>query len=270
MKSILSCSTHSYHGFRFERALEGIAASGLQHVELGAIPGHTEHVLPEKMGRAEIKALQMTLENFGLSTASISGHCNMATNEGLALFKKRLDLADALGVEYVNTAEGDASTKEAQNAFYANMREAANYNKRVVICLETHGGILGTSAMCEKTLEIINCDNVKMNYDPANLIYFEGKRPEEDILAAVALIGHFHIKDKLGGKGVWNFPEIGKGDLDFKKLFTALKDGGYAGPLSFELEFTPEGPESPEYVDLALKNSVKHIESIVKSIGWSV
>jgi sugar phosphate isomerase/epimerase len=193
----------------------------------------------------------------------------MASKEGLALFKKRLDLADALGVKYVNTAEGDASTEEAKEAFYTNVREAANYNKNIFICLETHGGLLGTSEMCKKTLEIIGCENVKMNYDPANLIYFEGKRPEEDIQAAVAFIGHFHIKDKLEGKGVWNFPEIGTGVLDFTKLFTVLKNGGYEGPLSFELEFdSTEGVESPEYVDNALKNSVKYVQSVVSSIGW--
>ena len=268
MKNILSCSTHSYHGYSFERALEGIAASGLKYVELGAVPGHTEHVSPEKMGKAETEVLEKTLATYGLTATSISGHCNMATKEGVELFKKRLDLADALGVKYVNTAEGEVNTKEAEELFYVNMREVANYNRNVFICLETHGGLLGTSESCKRTLEFIGCDNVRINYDPANLVFFEGARPEEDICTAVALIGHFHIKDKLEGKSVWNFPEIGAGYLDFKKMFSILKKEGYAGPLSFELEFTTEGPDSPEFVDQALKNSVMHVEQLLNEIAW--
>jgi len=251
-----------------ERALEGIAASGLKFVELGAIPGHTEHVSPENMLSKDVNALKKLLSDNGLTATSISGHCDMAKKDGLALFMKRLELAESMSIKYINTAKGSVDSKESEEAFYANMREAANYNKELIICLETHGGLLGTSAIAKKTLEVIGCENVKINYDPANLIFFNDKRPEDDITDAVTLIGHFHIKDKLEGPGVWNFPEIGTGNIDFSKLFSVLKDAGYDGPLSFELEFDGNPSATPEFVDNALKNSANYVKSVAASIGW--
>jgi Sugar phosphate isomerases/epimerases len=270
MKNILSCSSHSYSKFSFDRALKGIAESGLKYVEIASIPGHSEHVRPETMTKNEMKEIGKFIEGFGLKATSISGHSNMASAEGTELFKKRLDLADVLGIPFVNTAEGSVKSEEDKINFFKHMREAADYAKsrKIIICLETHGGMLGTSEDCQKTLEIIGRDNVKINYDPANLIYFEGKSPEDDINKAVANIGHFHIKDKLEGKDVWNFPAIGTGYINFEKLFTVLKDAAYQGPLSFELEFIPQGLDTPEEVDEALAYSVKTVRNIIDKINW--
>ena len=268
MNNWLACSTHSYHGYALERALEGIAKSGLQYVELAAIPGHTDHVCPERMSPADVDELRALVSGYGLTISSISGHCNLATDEGLKLFQARLDLAEQLGVQIVNTADGETGTEEGRERFYRNLAAAADYKPNCLICLETHGGVLGDSEACAKTLERINRPNVKINYDPANLVYFEGKRPESDIEAGVANIGHFHIKDKIGGKDEWNFPTIGEGYLDFTKLLGVLQQHGYQGPLSFELEYTPEGPESADYVDTSLKTSVARIMQVVTALGW--
>lgn len=265
MKNILSCSTHCYNKFSFERALQGIADAGLNYVEIGAIPGHCDHVRPELLSKEQTREILRKIAGYGLKPSSISGHCNLTSPEGVALFKKRVDFAVEIGVGIVNTAEGQITSADDELRFFENMREIAEYleTRNVIAALETHGGILGTAQDCIRTIRRIGSKYIKINYDPANLIYFAGKRPEDDITDAVEHISHFHIKDKLEGKGVWNFPAIGDGNIDFKELFHILSSNNYAGPLSFEIEFIEKGPQSPEEVDAALRKSVKHVKAII-------
>jgi sugar phosphate isomerase/epimerase len=268
MKNILGCSTHCYSKFSFERALQGIADTGVKYVEVGAIPGHCDHVKPEEMDKSQMKDVKRKIESYGLKPLSISGHCDLTTQKGVGLFKKRVDLACELEVRTVNTIAGHAESPEEEEAFFDNMKGIIKYleERNITAAIETHGGIMGLSKDCRKTMERINSEFVRVNYDPANAIYFVGARPEEDIKGIVDYIAHFHIKDKLEGKGVWNFPATGDGYIDFEKLFAVLLRSNYNGPVSFEIEFTPRGPQSPEEVDLAIEKSVRHIIGIMKVI----
>jgi sugar phosphate isomerase/epimerase len=47
-----------------------------------------------------------------------------------------------------------------------------------------------------------------------------------------------HLKDKRGGKGVLDFPPLGEGELDIPAMLGDLKDAGFSGPVSMEIEFT--------------------------------
>ena len=53
----------------------------------------------------------------------------------------------------------------------------------------------------------------------------------------VPYLSNVHLKDKRGGKGVWDFPEPGGGHVDFAAILAILRDGGYDGPASVEIEF---------------------------------
>jgi L-ribulose-5-phosphate 3-epimerase len=268
MENILSCSTHCYNKFPFERALKGIADAELKYVEIGAIPGHCDHIRPELLSVKEMKEVLKKVESYGLKPSSVSGHCNLVSKDGMELFKKRIDFAVQIGVGIINTADGNISGKKDEECFFENMREIAGYveERNIIIAMETHGGLLGTAKDCIKTIERIGSNNVKINYDPANLIFFSGKRPEDDIAYAVEYMGHMHIKDKLEGQGVWNFPAVGDGYIDYETIFNVLSRGNYTGPMSFEIEFVEKGPQSPEEVDIALKRSVKHVKKITDSL----
>ena len=86
----------------------------------------------------------------------------------------------------------------------------------------------------------IDRPNVGVNYDTANVIFYGGVRPEDDIGSAAITITHLHIKDQIGGPGVWNFPAIGTGEVDFAPIFEALETVNFTGPCSIELEFQGE------------------------------
>ena len=71
-----------------------------------------------------------------------------------------------------------------------------------------------------------------------------------------------HLKDKAGEPKEWNFPALGKGVVGFPKIFEKLERVGNACPFSIEIEFTPEGPESLEAVNRAVRDSAEYLKSL--------
>ena len=100
--------------------------------------------------------------------------------------------------------------------------------KQVILALEDHP-LLGTNVPdFIKLLEMVNDDRLKVNLDMANV-------PRDTTVQLAKLVGkrvvHTHVSELLEGKhGI----VIGKGDVDFKGVFRALKDVGYDSWISLE------------------------------------
>jgi sugar phosphate isomerase/epimerase len=131
------------------------------------------------------------------------------------------------------------------------------------ICIETHGGLSSTGAKAAALVEMIGKPNVGINYDTANVIFYGGVRPEDDIHAAAKYVNHLHLKDKAGGDQEWNFPAIGSGNVDFAPVFDALEKAGFTGPISVELEFQGEPWPPLDDVNRAVTESLGFIRKRV-------
>ena len=81
-----------------------------------------------------------------------------------------------------------------------------------------------------------------------------------------------HLKETTGGKGNWNFPAIGDGSVDFGRVLQILRDAGYSGPLSVEIEFGGEPWPPLAEVDAAMKRSYEHLTALGNrlAVGRSV
>jgi L-ribulose-5-phosphate 3-epimerase len=258
----LAVSTNSFHGYPLETALAGIAAAGFASVEICSVPGWTEHV-PRDATDSEIARIEEALAKHGLTPTALSGHSELTTDEGAAAFRQALRLCGVFGIAQIATGTGGhnaapESALAAQRAAFllrigplADEAAAAG----ITICLETHGGLLATGAMAAELIERIDKPNVGINYDTGNVVYYGDIRPEEDIATAAPYIKHLHIKDQIGGKGVWNFPPIGTGDVDFVPIFARLKRAGVQVPASIELEFQGEPWPRPAEITEALVES---------------
>ena len=73
--------------------------------------------------------------------------------------------------------------------------------------------------------------------------------------------GRMRGKSK-GGKGVWNFGEIGTGDVDFASVLRILQDAGYDGPYSVEIEFSGEPWPPLAEVNAAMRGSREHLNGL--------
>ena len=271
MPDRLAASTNSYHTYSLEQALAGIAAAGFRSVELTSVPGWTEHIRRDA-DEAELQSLKDLLAQYGLTPISLSGHSDLVTDEGMGEFRKALALCRALGIALITTSTGGhadtsaGSLDQQREAFLARIGPLADEAAAagIGICLETHGGLLATGAISADLVRRIDKPNVGINYDAGNVIFYGDTEPTGvDIATAAPLVNHLHVKDKIGGGGVWNFPAVGDGEIDYAHIFAALDQVGFHGPCSVEIEFQGEPWPSLEDVNRAMATSYQHVRRFV-------
>jgi L-ribulose-5-phosphate 3-epimerase len=271
MAERLALCTNTYHTYSLEDALAGAAQAGYKSIELTSVPGWTEHVR-RSADDEEIGHVKDLLKEHGLTAVSFAGHSDLASDSGIAEFRKALNIAHKLGINYVTTSTGghDASSsgtlEEQREHFLEAIRpladEAAGMD--IVICLETHGGLVANGALSAELIQLIDKPNVGINYDPGNVIFYGDTRPEEDIKAAAPYVRHVHAKDQIGGAGKWNFPAAGTGEVDFTPIFKTLDEAGFNGPVSVEIEFQGEPWPPLEDVNKAIAEAYTFLRGFVR------
>ena len=237
----LAGHTNSYHPYSADQAYAGLAEAGYRAVELAAVPGWTEHV-DVHSDPADVRA---QLDRHGLEAVSISGHSDLTTDEGLAHGLAVVAWAERYGLPIVNTAiGGHAHVEESEAAFLANIGRLADAAQAagLVIALEIHGDLMATGALSAALLDRIGHPAVRVNYDTATVEHYGGVRAEDDLPAIAGRVANVHLKDMRGGRGDWDFPAIGDGHVDFGRVLEILRDAGYDGPYSVEIEFDGNWP----------------------------
>lgn len=240
---VLAISTCCYDGYQLPIALENISELGFDLVEIAAVSGFTEHIVPENMSLSDFRAIEKLMGQNALSSVSFSGHIDLGLQDSVKRFMKRIDFAEYIGAKTVNTF-----TTDYQNyaSFVDNMALLAPYADRKGICigLETDGGLVYTGKEGRDLLGRMNYPNVGINYDPGNVICLKPETiPERDIICAHDYLIHVHFKDIVKREGRWCFPGIGKGIVDFSALVRELISLDTVIPVSLELELNMTGTE---------------------------
>ncbi len=95
-------------------------------------------------------------------------------------------------------------------------------------------------------IDQVGRDNLKINFDPANMILYGTGQPIEALRAVAAHVRSVHCKD-----GTWSDKPgetwgaevpLGQGDVDIRQYLKTLKEIGYQGPLTIEREI-PQDPQ---------------------------
>ena len=265
MDNKIACTTGGYPGYDLERVLLGLATAGFRYVELSATPSAQSRINPEQMNAEAMRSFRARLAHYDLTPVSISGHSNLAQPAGVEHFKARIDFAAALGVNIINTGTGHTESGEDEERFFANMINTLipyAMERSVKIALETHSGLTGTAEDCLQTLQKLDSAWVGINYDPANVLYYRGVRPEMDLRKIAPHVIHFHLKDQRGGQGVDDFPPLGEGEVDFRVLVEELRRANYSGPFSIELE--TKGISDPAAEDVIRRNCRQFTEELIR------
>lgn len=265
MINLLAAHTNCYYGHPLAIALDGIASAGFRYVELGVGRGMHAHVALDPSTKA-LSALRAILNEYGLVPSSISGHSDLTTLEGLDDGKRALDMCAALDVTIMNTSVGGTQGEaEDKVAFLRNIFGLADYaaERGVVLGLEIHGDLMATGPRALAIIREIARGNVLINYDTGNCTYYGGVRAEEDIVAVVPYLAHVHLKDSGGGLRQWNFPPVGQGRVDFRRVLHILEEGGYSGPLSVEIEFYGYPYPPLDVINAAVRASYLHLERLL-------
>jgi L-ribulose-5-phosphate 3-epimerase len=108
-----------------------------------------------------------------------------------------------------------------------------------------------TAELLKLTLDELRAPNLKVNFDPANMLLYD----KGDPIKAVELLGprirSVHVKDGKRPLTPGNWGEevpLGHGEADIKRFVQTLKKVGYKGALCIEREV---GNQSQRFADIA-------------------
>ena len=266
MKRIIAVNSNCYHGYSIEDAIKGIQDAGFHYIELTATKGWTEHVFPN-MSFEYLNSVKDKIKQADLTPFSMSGHCNLMDKDRIGDFISNMRLAAFFGCDYIVSSIGEAHLKD--NTVISNEKVARQIQTlvpyleeyKLVLVLENHGDH-STGKIIKEIVDQVASPLVQINYDTANVIYYAGIDPLDDLPACVDRVGYVHIKDKIGGPREWNFPALGEGQIDFGRLLKILDDAKNSSPLSIEIEFTSDGTKSIDEVNAAVKKSYAYLKQL--------
>jgi|GEM_PF-94576 sugar phosphate isomerase/epimerase len=261
----LAVSTNTYHGFSLSDALSGIAGAGFHFVELACVKGWTNHFDLEGYSQEELRDLKKMLDGLGLQVISLSAHSDLASPEGVRYLEKALRFAPVVGARVVNTGtvESERDVEILRRHLEMLVRTAEEVG--VQIGLEIHGDFFRSGRVALEFIRDFRSPFIGINYDTGNAIFYGDTRPEEDITFCFPWIVHMHLKDKRGGYKVWNFPALGKGEIDFRKILGLLPEEKRSIPLSVEIEFEGKFDHPKEFVDEAVRESFVYLLKLQES-----
>jgi L-ribulose-5-phosphate 3-epimerase len=88
-------------------------------------------------------------------------------------------------------------------------------------------------------LETLNCPNVGVNFDPANMILYDQGDPIAALRVLAPWIKQCHIKDAIRTRQPGRWGEevaVGTGEVNWKAFIQALREIGFHGYLAIERE----------------------------------
>lgn len=118
----------------------------------------------------------------------------------------------------------------------------------ITIALETGQE---TADLLRLTLDELRCPNLKVNFDPANMLLYDMGDPIRAVEILAADIRSVHVKDarRPRVKGQWGEEvPLGQGETNTALFIQTLKKVGYRGPLVIEREV---GTQEERFRDIA-------------------
>jgi L-ribulose-5-phosphate 3-epimerase len=151
-----------------------------------------------------------------------------------------LDRTRALGLTDLMLHAGFLPEPKApdRKPFLDTLAKAADFAKAKGVTLAFETG-QETATLLRLTLDELKCPNVKVNFDPANMLLYD----KGDPLRAVEILGpdirSVHVKDanRPHTPGAWGEEvPLGQGQVNIRQFVATLQKVGYRGPLCIERE----------------------------------
>ena len=247
----LSCRAPSYREFE-AIAFEHIASLGIQWVEIRT-------PAPD-----QVDARVAELAQHGLKAATLQGRVDLTNDDiagqlapQLAAFKA-FDCTRMLIATPPLEIPFDVQAQRLRTA--AELAAAVG----VTLILETHPNLATNAADSLRTLQAVDHPALKINYDPANIYFYnEGRDAIQELEPIAQFVGGVHLKDTNGAYKTWHFLPLGRGVVDFTSLFRVLDAAGYDGPYTMEIE----GIEGEDRTERLITSRVAESVGYLRGLG---
>jgi sugar phosphate isomerase/epimerase len=216
--------------FTFDEALAGIAGAGFTH--FGFLAQQRKHLVTPDTPPEEVERVVAQLRRHGLTPSMVysSTPMDVPEDQAVAQVKRLVDNAKRAGVPVLLEM---GTRAEHGERYFAVMRKAAPYahERGVTIALKPHGGLSTTGDECVQAMKAVDHAGFRLAFDPGNLLYYAGQRPEAELPKLAPYTAAMCVKDETGGNGPNRSVSVtpGDGEVDFPAVFRILKDHGFEG-----------------------------------------
>ncbi len=171
--------------------------------------------------------------------------------ERLARFQWALARTKELGLADLMLHAGflPEPTDPARKPFLDTLTKVAELAQAVGITVSFETG-QESAVLLRRTLDDLKCPNLKVNFDPANMLLYNMDDPLKVLDLLAPDIRSVHLKDanRPPQSGVWGEEvPLGRGQTNTKAFVKALKRVGYRGALCIEREV---GSQEERYRDI--------------------
>ncbi len=233
------------------------------------------------------KSIKKKIKSYNLELSALCGdlgghgfELKKENSNKIETTKKIIDFASELGTDIITTHIGVLSeTDKINNSI---IRDAlvpiCRYAEKVGIYIAIETGP-EKSELLKSFIDDTNEKQLKVNFDPANLVMVHNENLTDAVFNLKDYIIHTHLKDgkfykqcnpieiytafaennpnNIKIENYFTETPIGEGDVDFPKYLKALEDIGYTGYLTRECE-----GDFDRVTDIS--NGVKYIKSLIK------
>jgi L-ribulose-5-phosphate 3-epimerase len=249
-KIMLAIRLASYYDAADE-ALAHAASCGFKYVFMSIIK-------PE-----EIEATKADLAKHGLKVAVFRGDTDLSRPTAIDELAEQLATCEKMGVRYLFLSPKHATV--SKEVAIEKLKKVGDIAKRhgVTIGLESHPDLGTNGDVHVETMKAINHPNIRVNFDSGNITYYnKGRDAVSELKKCIDYVGTAEFKDHNGELETWNFPVLGKGIVDIPGVLKVLKDHGYAGPITLEIEGVKGVKRSKEQIKKEIAESAAYVRSL--------
>jgi sugar phosphate isomerase/epimerase len=244
--------TNAFKNFSLEYTLDSLAELGYRGIELWC---KGKHITPyDDNGR--IDNIRSQLSKRGLEVYALSAHLDFITADdqlrtaNIEKFKLVIDLARKFRVRRVVTASGylddvpPSDRSGMEERFYDSMVEIGEYarSRNMIVALEPEPEkYLRTPSQAVGLIKEIGLPVFRTVCDICHAIALN-MTPVEFMREMEEYLGHIHLDDGLYGRHPHRHLIPGEGDVDYKGVFSYLREIDYNDWLSMELNQHVEKP----------------------------
>ena len=216
--------------------------------------------MPADREPGEVKAM---LAEHGLRASTLTSPCPTTEDTLFDVFENKCAQAAPLGCDAIFTSvkTGEMPLEQVYERLRRVGEIAAKHDMK--IGMETHPPLCENADKALATLGAVNHPNIGLNFDTANVMYYnKGVNTVEELKKVAHLVVSVHLKETMGGYREGAFPEFGKGVVDFTGVFKVLNDIGFTGPFTMELEGKLVSSPDPVVQEGHVRACVEHLRGL--------
>jgi len=221
------------------------------------------HVFMNVPAPEEVAAVQEKLAASDLKASVLRGTAELTSEAALAGLEPQLATCRKMGVRYMFLSPKHPGADKEK--VYGLLRRLGDLAKRydVTVCLETHPDLGANAEEHLETMKRVNHPNIRVNFDTGNITFYnQGTDAVAELKRIVDYVGAVDLKDHSGKLGQWNFPPLGQGVVKFPEILRVLREHGYQGPLTIELEGREGVSRTQQQIEAQVDQSVRYLRSL--------